>query len=31
MELGIRKQNKEFLDSLDKAYFSGNWKLVGKL
>ena len=31
MELGIRKQNQEFLNSLDKAYFSGNWKLVGKI
>jgi hypothetical protein len=31
MELGVRKQNQEFLNNLDKAYFSGNWKLVGKL
>jgi hypothetical protein len=31
MELGVRKQNQEFLNSLDKAYFSGNWKLVEKL
>jgi hypothetical protein len=31
MELDVRKQNQEFLNSLDKAYFSGNWKLVGKL
>ena len=31
MELGVRKQNQEYLNSLDKAYFSGNWKLVGKL
>jgi hypothetical protein len=31
MELGVRKQNQEFLNSLDKAYFSGNWKLIGKL
>ncbi len=31
MELGIRKQNQEFLKKLDQAYFSGNWKGVGKI
>ena len=31
MDLGLRKQNKEFLNNLDKAYFSGNWKLVSKV
>jgi hypothetical protein len=31
MELGIRWQNQDFLNSLDKAYFSGNWKLVRNL
>jgi len=28
MELAVRKNNTNFLNSLDKAYFSGNWKSV---
>ena len=31
MELGIRKQNQKFLNSLDKAYFRGDWNIVGEL
>ena len=31
MELGFGQQNKDFLDRLDKAYFGGNWKGIGKL
>ncbi|MEI6140776.1 MAG: hypothetical protein WCP85_16015 [Mariniphaga sp.] len=31
MELGVGQQNKDFLDRLDKAYFGGNWKGIGKL
>ena len=31
MELGYNKKNTEFLDRLDKGYFSGNWKGIGKI
>ncbi len=31
MELGLNKKDNTFLGRLDKAYFSGNWKGIGKL
>lgn len=31
LELGLRRNNQEFLNRLDKAYFSGNWRLTGKI
>ena len=31
LELGVGQRNKDFLERLDKAYFSGNWKEIGKL
>ena len=31
MELGVRNDRQDFLNRLDKAYFSGNWKSIGKL
>ena len=31
LELGVGQRNKDFLERLDKAYFSGNWKGIGKL
>jgi len=31
MELAVRKNNTAYLDRLDKGYYSGNWKSIGKL
>lgn len=31
MELAVRKNNTDYLNRLDKGYFSGNWKNIGKL
>ena len=31
MELAVRKNNTDYLVRLDKGYFSGNWKSIGKL
>jgi len=30
MELAIYKKDKDYLTNLDKAYYSGNWKSIGK-
>jgi len=31
MELAVRTNNTDYLSRLDKGYFSGNWKSIGKL
>lgn len=31
MELGVRANNTDYLSRLDKGYFGGNWKSIGKL